>query len=146
MTRATIKEVSLYQRVHHWRKRKAIADKSDDVAASPAVQLPLLLVSSVASPALQLPSSLAMSAVKLSLLSLDAQINSRLDNLRPWMKRADARKSLMRRARKSPTQVHLSRLIEKCNKTYYGDRYKGAFKAATLKMQMPDFAPAVWKF
>jgi hypothetical protein len=76
----------------------------DMQSESPAMQLPLLLDARM-----NLPSS------------LDAQMNSGLDKLRPWMKRTDARKSLMRQARKSPTQAHLSRLIGKCNKTYYGN-------------------------
>ena len=77
--------------------------------------------------------------VQLQLLA-EAQMILGLDKLRPRMKRTNPRKSLMRQARNSPTQAHLSRFIRKCSKTYYGDQYKDAFKAANLIMQMPDSA------
>ena len=134
MTGATVALTSLYQRVVCWRKRKAINDGLLVSNASQSVPPDRQLES----PAMQLPSS--SDARKNLPSSSEARMNSGLDKLRPWMKRTDARQSLMRRARKSPTQAHLSRLIGKCNKTYYGDRYKDAFKAATQAMQMPDSA------
>ena len=141
MTGATVTMSSLYQRVVRWRKRKAIDDgimvSNASQSESPAMQLPSSSDASE-SPAMQMPSS--SDARKNLPSSSEARMNHGLDKLRPWMKRTDARQSLMRRARKSPTQAHLSRLIGKCNKTYYGDRYKDAFKAATLAMQMPDSA------
>ncbi len=134
MTGATVTRSGLYNRVVCWRKRKAIED-GVSVLVAPQSEPPDVQLES---PAMQLPSS---SDARMNLpSSSDARMNSALDKLCPWMKHTDARKSLMSQARKSPMQAHLSRLIGKCNKTYYGDRYKDAFKAATLAMQMPDSA------
>jgi hypothetical protein len=49
-----------------------------------------------------------------------------------------ARHSMTRRARKNLRQAHLSRLVKKMDKTYYQDRYKAAFKAATVAANIPE--------
>ena len=64
--------------------------------------------------------------------SLDQRIESGLANFPSWMKPDVARHNMTRRPRKNLPQAHLSRLTKKRDKTYYDDRYKAAFKVATL--------------
>ena len=64
--------------------------------------------------------------------SLDQRIESGLANFPSWMKPDVARHNMTRRPRKNLPQAHLSRLTKKRDKTYYEDRYKAAFKVATL--------------
>ena len=54
------------------------------------------------------------------------------------MKPDATRHSMTRRPRKNLPQAHLSRLMKKMDKTYYSDRYKNAFKAASLAVNIPD--------
>ena len=59
-------------------------------------------------------------------------------NFPSWMNPEVARHSMTRRARKNLPQAHLSRLVKKMDKTYYQDRYKAAFKAATVAGNIPE--------
>ena len=70
--------------------------------------------------------------------SREQRIESGLAQFPSWMNPVVARHSMTRRPRKNLPQAHLSRLVKKMDKTYYSDRYKNAFKAATLAENIPD--------
>jgi hypothetical protein len=59
-------------------------------------------------------------------------------NFPSWMNPEVARHSMTRRARKNLPHAHLSRLVKKMDKSYYQDRYKAAFKAATVAGNIPE--------
>ena len=134
-----------YQRVDRFRKRKAEEELADaasfliglgdsfEVDASPTEQS---LVSDVTASALS--SSSASAAASTLVSSRGQRIEAGLANFPSWMNPDLARHSMTRRPRKNLPQAHLSRLVKKMDKTYYSDRYKNAFKAATLSANIPD--------
>ena len=106
---------------------------SFEVDASPAKQS---FVSDVTA-SLSSASSSSVLAAALA-LSREQRIEAGLVNFPSWMKHKVARHSMTRRPRKNFPQAHLSCLVKKMDNTYYSDRYKNAFKAATLAANIPD--------
>ena len=100
---------------------------SFEVDASPAEQSFVSDVTALASAAASAPAS-----------SCEQRIEAGLANFPSWMKPDAARHPMTRRPRKNLPQAHLSCLVKKMDKTYYSDRYKNAFKAATLAANIPD--------
>ena len=70
--------------------------------------------------------------------SREQRIEAGLANFPSWMKPNAACHSMTRWSRKNLPQAHLSCLVKKMDKRYYSDRYKNAFKAATLAANIPD--------
>ena len=68
-------------------------------------------------------------------LSKATMLEAAIDALPEWCDRDTTRKSMTRRARKNPTQVHLSCLTGQVEKLYYDGRYCAGYKAATLAVQ-----------
>ena len=124
--------------IHRERAEYALESEAELDASSPAIGSLSDLTASLAS-SLSAASSSSASLTAVQFLdptknpsSLDQRIESRLANFPSWMKSDVARHDMTRRPRKNLPQAHLSRLTKKRDKTYYEDRYKAAFKVATL--------------
>ena len=113
--------------IHRERAEYALESEAELDASSPAIGSLSDLTASLSSSL----SASSSSATK-NPSSLDQRIESGLANFPSWMKPDVARHSMTRRPRKNLPQAHLSRLTKKRDKTYYEDRYKAAFKVATL--------------
>ena len=113
--------------IHRERAEYALESEAELDASSPAIGSLSDLTASLASSL----SASSSSATK-NPSSLDQRIESGLANFPSWMKSDVARHDMTRRPRKNLPQAHLSRLTKKRDKTYYEDRYKAAFKVATL--------------
>ena len=103
--------------------------------ASPAEQSFVSDVTALASSAASL---LTSAAALVPASSREQHIEAGLANFPSWMKPDAARHPMTRRPRKNLLQAHLSCLVKKMDKRYYSDRYKNAFKAATLAANIPD--------
>ena len=103
------------------------------VDASPAKQS---FVSNVTASLSSASSSLALAPALV--LSREQRIEAGLAHFPSWLNHEFARHSMSRRPRKNLPQAHLSRLVNKMDKTYYSDCCKNAFKAATLAASIPD--------
>ena len=134
-TGATCSLTSLYQRVNRYRKRKAEEELPfEQVEASPAEQS---FVSSVSCSLSSTTTTTGGGGKQSS--SRELRIEAGLaKNFPSWMNPEVARHSMTRRARKNLPQAHLSRLVTKMDKSYYQDRYKAAFKAATVAGNIPE--------
>ena len=124
--------------IHRERAEYALESEAELDASSPAIGSLSDLTASLAS-SLSAASSSSASLTAVQFLeptknpsSLDQRIESGLANFPSWMKSDVARHDMTRRPRKNLPQAHLSRLTKKRDKTYYEDRYKAAFKVATL--------------
>jgi hypothetical protein len=124
--------------IHRERAEYALESEAELDASSPAIGSLSNLTASLAS-SLSAASSSSASLTAVQFLdptknpsSLDQRIESGLANFPSWMKSDVARHDMTRRPRKNLPQAHLSRLTKKRDKTYYEDRYKAAFKVATL--------------
>ena len=124
--------------IHRERAEYALESEAELDASSPAIGSFSDLTASLAS-SLSAASSSSASLTAVQFLeptknpsSLDQRIESGLANFPSWMKSDVARHDMTRRPRKNLPQAHLSRLTKKRDKTYYEDRYKAAFKVATL--------------
>ena len=113
--------------IHCERAEYALESEAELDASSPAIGSLSDLTASLSSSL----SASSSSATK-NPSSLDQRIESGLANFPSWMKSDVARHDMTRRPRKNLPQAHLSRLTKKRDKTYYEDRYKAAFKVATL--------------
>ena len=124
--------------IHRERAEYALESEAELDASLPAIGSLSDLTASLASSLLAASSSSAsLTAVQFleptqNPSSLDQRIESGLANFPSWMKSDVARHDMTRRPRKNLPQAHLSRLTKKRDKTYYEDRYKAAFKVATL--------------
>ncbi len=144
ITKATCCPSSLYQRVDHYRQRKAeeelmacpdyLIEKGGTgfegiIAVIHRERCEQSLVQAAAvdpcgvevSPAVQsLVSLVSWSSSSSSSSALSkSRIKAGIESFPSWMKRNQARADLSRKARKNLFQAHLSRLVKKVNKVHY---------------------------
>jgi hypothetical protein len=124
--------------IHRERSEYALESEAELDASLPAIGSLSDLTASLAS-SLSAASSSSASLTAVQFLeptknpsSLDQRVESGLANFPSWMKSDVERHNMTRRPRKNLPQAHLSLLTKKRDKTYYEDRYKAAFKVATL--------------